>query len=83
MLLQFAEPPVDIQMQHYAFLVDDELFARCLARIERGITCWAHAAPLSCCDETTRESVSFSALKGRACSSCPVLAASVTPRSAG
>ncbi|GAA2338590.1 hypothetical protein GCM10009854_13610 [Saccharopolyspora halophila] len=25
-LLQFAEPPVAIQMQHYAFLVDDELF---------------------------------------------------------
>lgn len=42
MLLQFAEPPVDIQMQHYAFLVDDELFARCLAFVEgRGITYWA------------------------------------------
>lgn len=27
-LLQFAEPPVEIQMQHYAFLVDDELFDR-------------------------------------------------------
>src|SRR3954453_19127034 len=28
-LLQFPEPPVDeIQMQHYAFLVDDELFDR-------------------------------------------------------
>jgi catechol 2,3-dioxygenase-like lactoylglutathione lyase family enzyme len=41
-LLQFAEPPVDIQMQHYAFLVDDELFVRCLACIEkRGITYWA------------------------------------------
>lgn len=41
-LLQFAEPPVDIQMQHYAFLVDDELFVRCLASIEkRGITYWA------------------------------------------
>ncbi|MEU0403139.1 hypothetical protein ABZ318_23460, partial [Streptomyces sp. NPDC006197] len=25
-LIQFAEPPVDIQMQHYAFMVDDELF---------------------------------------------------------
>jgi hypothetical protein len=23
-MLQFAEPPVEIQMQHYAFLVDDE-----------------------------------------------------------
>jgi catechol 2,3-dioxygenase-like lactoylglutathione lyase family enzyme len=41
-LLQFAEPPVDIQMQHYAFLVDDELFARCLAFVQgRGITYWA------------------------------------------
>ncbi|MFC5926959.1 VOC family protein [Micromonospora vulcania] len=41
-LLQFAEPPVDIQMQHYAFLVDDELFVRCLAFIAgRGITYWA------------------------------------------
>jgi len=41
-LLQFAEPPVDIQMQHYAFLVDDELFVRCLAYIaERGIAYWA------------------------------------------
>lgn len=34
-LLQFAEPPVDeIQMQHYAFLVDDELFDRAYARIQ-------------------------------------------------
>jgi catechol 2,3-dioxygenase-like lactoylglutathione lyase family enzyme len=41
-LLQFAEPPVDIQMQHYAFLVDDELFDRCLAYItEQQITYWA------------------------------------------
>ncbi|ADG78405.1 Glyoxalase/bleomycin resistance protein/dioxygenase OS=Tsukamurella paurometabola (strain ATCC 8368/ DSM / CCUG 35730 / CIP 100753 / JCM 10117 / KCTC 9821/ NBRC 16120 / NCIMB 702349 / NCTC 13040) OX=521096 GN=Tpau_1787 PE=4 SV=1 [Tsukamurella paurometabola] len=32
-LLQFAEPPVEIQMQHYAFLVDDELFDRALAWI--------------------------------------------------
>ncbi|GAB4104619.1 VOC family protein [Micromonospora taraxaci] len=41
-LLQFAEPPVDIQIQHYAFLVDDELFVRCLRFIEgRGITYWA------------------------------------------
>ncbi|WP_067510371.1 VOC family protein [Actinoplanes sp. TFC3] len=41
-LLQFAEPPVDIQMQHYAFLVDDDLFDRCLATIAgRGITYWA------------------------------------------
>jgi catechol 2,3-dioxygenase-like lactoylglutathione lyase family enzyme len=27
-MLQFARPPVEIQMQHYAFLVDDELFDR-------------------------------------------------------
>ena len=41
-LLQFAEPPVDIQMQHYAFLVDDELFDRAYARlVERDIDHWA------------------------------------------
>ncbi|MDI1461163.1 VOC family protein [Catellatospora sp. KI3] len=41
-LLQFAEPPFDIQMQHYAFLVDDERFDRCRRFIaERGITYWA------------------------------------------
>ena len=41
-LLQFAEPPVDIQMQHYAFLVDDETFDRVYARLrERGIRHWA------------------------------------------
>jgi catechol 2,3-dioxygenase-like lactoylglutathione lyase family enzyme len=41
-LLQFAEPPVEIQMQHYAFLVDDELFDRAHARlVERGIEYWA------------------------------------------
>lgn len=27
-MLQFAAPPVDIQMQHYAFLVDDDHFDR-------------------------------------------------------
>lgn len=33
-LLQFAEPPVDhIQMQHYAFLVDDDTFDRILRRV--------------------------------------------------
>jgi catechol 2,3-dioxygenase-like lactoylglutathione lyase family enzyme len=32
-LLQFAEPPVEIQMQHYAFLVDDDLFDRAYARL--------------------------------------------------
>ncbi len=41
-LLQFAEPPVEIQMQHYAFLLDDELFDRAYARLlERGIVHWA------------------------------------------
>lgn len=41
-LLQFAEPPVDIQMQHYAFLVDDDLFDRAHARLrEWGIGYWA------------------------------------------
>ncbi|GAB3259557.1 VOC family protein [Kineococcus gypseus] len=40
-LLQFAEPPVDIQVQHYAFLVDDALFDRALALLrERGTTFW-------------------------------------------
>ena len=42
MLLQFAEPPVDIQMQHYAFLVDDDLFDRAYARlVSRSIPHWA------------------------------------------
>ncbi|MEV4139115.1 VOC family protein [Dactylosporangium sp. NPDC049742] len=41
-LLQFAEPPVEIQMQHYAFLLDDERFDRAYARLtERGIEHWA------------------------------------------
>ncbi|WP_262281792.1 VOC family protein [Micromonospora sp. MA102] len=41
-LLQFAEPPVEIQMQHYAFLVDEDLFDRAYRRLcDRGITHWA------------------------------------------
>lgn len=41
-LLQFAEPPVDIQPQHYAFLVDDDLFDRAYRRLcERTIEHWA------------------------------------------
>ncbi|MFJ4871985.1 VOC family protein [Streptomyces sp. NPDC088757] len=41
-LIQFAEPPVEIQMQHYAFLVDDELFERAYGRLrERGVEHWA------------------------------------------
>ncbi|MFD9613125.1 VOC family protein [Streptomyces sp. NPDC059083] len=41
-LLQFAEPPVDIQMQHYAFLVDDELFDRAYQRLcDGGVEHWA------------------------------------------
>lgn len=42
-LLQFAEPPVDvIQPQHYAFLVDEELFDRAYQRLrEAGREHWA------------------------------------------
>lgn len=41
-LLQFAEPPVEIQRQHYAFLVDDALFDRAYARLlDAGIEHWA------------------------------------------
>ncbi|MFR9749675.1 VOC family protein [Nocardia sp. 004] len=41
-LLQFAQPPVEIQPQHYAFLVDDELFDRAYARLRhRDIEHWA------------------------------------------
>ena len=41
-LLQFAEPPVEIQMQHYAFLVDDDHFDRAYAQLcDRGIEHWA------------------------------------------
>jgi len=41
--LQFAETRVDrIQMQHYAFLVDDDAFDQVYARIQRdGIGHWA------------------------------------------
>jgi catechol 2,3-dioxygenase-like lactoylglutathione lyase family enzyme len=41
-LLQFAEPPVEIQMQHYALLIDDALFDRAYERLRaRGIEHWA------------------------------------------
>lgn len=41
-LLQFAAPPFDFPPQHYAFLVDDDLFDRALALlVERGTTYWA------------------------------------------
>jgi hypothetical protein len=42
-LLQFAEPPVNkIQMQHYAFLVDDDTPDRILGQArEEGIGIWA------------------------------------------
>jgi len=41
-LLQFAEPPVEIQMQHYAFLVDDDLFDRVYRRLcDDGVEHWA------------------------------------------
>lgn len=41
-LLQFAEPGVEIQMNHYAFLVDDDLFNRAYQRLkDTGIEHWA------------------------------------------
>ena len=41
-LLQFAKPPVEIQMQHYAFLVDDATFNRVYQRlVDQGIDHWA------------------------------------------
>ena len=41
-LLQFAEPDVEPQFQHLAFLVDDELFDRILDRLrQRDIAFWA------------------------------------------
>ena len=41
-LLQFAAPPVEIQMQHYAFLVDDGHFDRaCAWLVEHHIEYWA------------------------------------------
>jgi catechol 2,3-dioxygenase-like lactoylglutathione lyase family enzyme len=41
-MLQFAEPPVEIQMQHYAFLVDDSLFDRAYSRlVDWEVTHWA------------------------------------------
>ncbi|MFD7325441.1 VOC family protein [Streptomyces sp. NPDC059875] len=43
-LLQFATPPphIEIQMQHYALLIDDELFDRAYRRLcDRGVEHWA------------------------------------------
>jgi len=41
-MLQFAEPPVEIQMQHYAFLVDDQHFDRAYERlVSSGVEHWA------------------------------------------
>ena len=41
-LLQFAEPPVEIQMQHYAFLLDDDHFDRAYRRLcDGGVEHWA------------------------------------------
>ncbi|GGV44242.1 VOC family protein [Paenarthrobacter nicotinovorans] len=41
-MLQFAEPPVEIQMQHYAFLVDDAHFDRAYQRLlSAGVEHWA------------------------------------------
>jgi len=45
--IQFAEPPVDeIQMQHYAFLVDEKRFEEILGRVQaRGIPYTADPNP--------------------------------------
>ncbi|MEE1623001.1 VOC family protein [Zafaria sp. J156] len=43
-LMQFAEPPVDIQMQHYAFLVDDAHFDRAYARLRGTISLTVYPA---------------------------------------
>ncbi len=45
--IQFAEPPVaEIQMQHYAFLVDDDRFDAILARVQAlGIAYTADPTP--------------------------------------
>ena len=45
--IQFAEPPVEeIQMQHYAFLVDDDRFDQILRRVQaRGIPYTADPNP--------------------------------------
>jgi catechol 2,3-dioxygenase-like lactoylglutathione lyase family enzyme len=41
-MLQFAAPPVEIQMQHYAFLVDDDHFDRALMwLVDHQIEYWA------------------------------------------
>ena len=41
-MLQFAEPPVEIHMQHYAFLVDDQHFDRAYGRlVSAGVEHWA------------------------------------------
>lgn len=42
-LIQFAEPPLEeIQLHHYAFLVDDELFDRAYQRlVDGGVEHWA------------------------------------------
>ena len=41
-VLQFAAPPVEIQMQHYAFLVDDAHFDRAYAwLVEQDVPHWA------------------------------------------
>ncbi|GAA1854089.1 VOC family protein [Microlunatus capsulatus] len=41
-MLQFAAPPVDIQPQHYAFLVDDAHFVRALGwLVDHDVPYWA------------------------------------------
>jgi catechol 2,3-dioxygenase-like lactoylglutathione lyase family enzyme len=43
-LIQFAEPPVDLQMQHHAFLVDDATFDHLVARLHGGRGVYFHDA---------------------------------------
>jgi catechol 2,3-dioxygenase-like lactoylglutathione lyase family enzyme len=41
-LLQFAEPGVPVQLNHYAFLLDDDLFDRACQRLrDQGTDHWA------------------------------------------
>jgi catechol 2,3-dioxygenase-like lactoylglutathione lyase family enzyme len=54
-LLQFAEPGVEFQMNHYAFLVDDDLFDRAYRRLrDGGIEHWADPH-MRCPGETNTE----------------------------
>jgi len=54
-LLQFAEPPVDIQMQHYAFLVTEDHFDRAVARLRASGTDYFADPQLQRLGETNTE----------------------------